>query len=200
LAWYRMKQQEWYRSSAIHPDFVRRIHLLDRYWSDSQNQLGISRVEPGFFMLFGRSLSGSLHVAINAAEGIETRDPTADARLLAFTYSVPDHIYIDPNTGQDRWLIREAMKGRLPDEVRLNRRFGRQAADRVVRLRNCAAEVNSALEELACGPASTYVDIAYMRQVWQVVQNENTGASFSNSATILLRGIMAGLFVNDFYK
>jgi asparagine synthase (glutamine-hydrolysing) len=137
---------------------------------------------------------------MKAAEGVEVRDPTADVRILEYTYSVPDHIYINPSTGQDRWLIREAMKGRLPDEVRLNRGFGRQAADRVMRLRNCAAEVNCALEELAHGPASIYVDVAYMRQVWQMIQKDNTQDAFIKSGTILLRGIMAGLFVNDFYK
>ena len=92
------------------------------------------------------------------------------------------------------------MKGRLPDEVRLNRIPGRQAADRVLRLRACAGEVEAALEELSHGPASAYVDVIYMRRVWQTIQIENSQDTFVKSGTVLLRGIMAGLFVNDFYN
>lgn len=127
------------------------------------------------------------------------RDPTADARVLAFTFSIPDHVFIDPRSGTDRWLIREAMKGRLPDEVRLNRDRGRQAGDLVPRLRACAGEVETALDELARGPAAEYVDVVYMRQAWQTIRTEDTSEAFIKSFTILCRGIMAGLFVNDFY-
>jgi asparagine synthase (glutamine-hydrolysing) len=127
------------------------------------------------------------------------RDPTTDARVIAFTFSVPDHIYRKPREGIDRWLIREAMKNRLPDSVRLNQRRGQQAADLVPRLRACADEVEVVLGELEHGPAATYVDVTYMRQAWQCIKTENTPDSFYKSATILTRGIMAGLFVNDHY-
>jgi asparagine synthase (glutamine-hydrolysing) len=99
----------------------------------------------------------------------------------------------------DRWLIREAMKGRLPDEVRLNQNRGRQAGDLVPRLRASSGEVAAALNELACGPAAEYVDVPYMRQVWQMIQTDDTPEAFHKSITILTRGIMAGLFVNDFF-
>jgi asparagine synthase (glutamine-hydrolysing) len=92
------------------------------------------------------------------------------------------------------------MKGRLPDEVRLNRRRGRQAGDLVPRLRASAAEVDNALEELACGPATEYVDVPYMRQVWQMIQTQDTPEVFHKAVTVLTRGVMAGLFVNRFYE
>ena len=116
-----------------------------------------------------------------------------------FTLSVPDHIFIDPETGMDRWLIREAMKDRLPDAVRLNRQRGRQAGDLVPRLRACANEVETALDEIARGPAAEYVDVTYMREVWQMIQTQDTPQAFFKSITVLTRGIMAGLWVNGFY-
>ena len=122
------------------------------------------------------------------------------SRLLEFTFSVPDYIFIDPKTGMDRWLIREAMSGRLHDDVRLNRTRGRQAGDLVPRLRASAGEVEAALNELARGLAAEYVDVPYMRQVWQMIQAQDTPEAFDKSVTILTRGIMAGLFVNGFYK
>ena len=112
---------------------------------------------------------------------------------------MPDHIFIDPDTGLDRWLIRAAMEDRLPDEVRLNRRRGRQAGDLVPRLRACAGEVETALDELTTGPAAAYVDVPYIRQVWQMIQMQDTPEALRKAITILTRGIMAGLFVNDFY-
>jgi asparagine synthase (glutamine-hydrolysing) len=106
---------------------------------------------------------------------------------------------MDPETGADRWLIRAAMNGRLPDEVRLNRRRGRQAGDLAPRLRACAVEVEFALDELDHGPAAAYLDVTYMRQVWRMIQTWDTPEAFRKSVTILTRGIMAGMFVNRFY-
>ena len=134
---------------------------------------------------------------MGAAYGLEIRDPTADARVLAFTFSVPDHIFIDTETGLDRWLIRAAMQDRLPDAVRLNRKLGRQAGDLVQRLRACSSEVESALDELVRGAAVEYVDVPYIREVWQMIQTQDTPEAFHKSITVLTRGIMAGLFVNQ---
>ena len=120
--------------------------------------------------------------------------------MQSFCLAVPDHIFIDPKTGMDRCLIREAMKGRLPDEVRLNRRRGRQAGDVVPRLRACADEVEAALEEIATGPASAYLNATHMRQVWNRIQNEDGNESYRLAKTVLSRGLMAGLFVNGFGK
>ncbi len=194
----RMDHKEWYRSSAIRPDFARRLNLLEQRLTDPDERPARTPLEQRRFIMPGRSLNGALHAQLGAAYGIELRDPTADARVLAFTFSVPDHVFIDPETGLDRWLIREAMKGRLPDEVRLNRRRGRQAGDLVPRLRACANEVEVALDELARGPAAAYVDVPYMRQVWQTIQTQDTPEAFHKAITILTRGIMAGLFVNGF--
>jgi asparagine synthase (glutamine-hydrolysing) len=110
---------------------------------------------------------------------------------------VPDEVFIDPRTGTDRWVIREAMRGRLPDEVRLNRRLGVQAADVVPRLRATAGEVEDALTELDGGPAAAYLDVPYMRETWKLVQRDDTPESFRKAGNVLLRGIMAGVCVNS---
>ena len=146
----------------------------------------------------GRSFGGELHAHLGRAAGLDIRDPSADARLLAYTWSVPDDVFIDPANGVDRWLVRAAMVGRLPEEVRLNTRRGRQAGDLVVRLRACADEVEGALAEIEKGPGADYVDCASLRNVWQVIQVEDSPRAFQWSVSILTRGIMGGLFVNDY--
>jgi asparagine synthase (glutamine-hydrolysing) len=36
-----------------------------------------------------------------------------------------------------------------------------------------------------------------MRDVWRMIQREDTPEAFSKAVTVLTRGIMAGLFVNS---
>lgn len=195
----RMEKKEWYRQTAIHPDFARRLRLLEQRLNDPGEIPKTSREEQALTIKPGRCVVGANTAEIGAALGIEVRDPTCDARMLDFVFSVPDHIFMDPATGIDRWLVREAMLGRLPDQVRLNRRRGRQNADIVPRLRGFATEMESTLDELARGPAADYVDVEYMRQVWRKNSSQDTLEARIATNQILLRGIMAGLFVHSLY-
>jgi asparagine synthase (glutamine-hydrolysing) len=132
---------------------------------------------------------------VGTAHAVDIRDPTADVRLLKFVLAVPDHIFTGPTDGIDRWLIREAMVDRLPAEVRLNRRRGRQAGDLVPRLRATASEVDAALEEIDGSLASCYLDIGKMRGSWRLIQSQDTAEAYSLAVTTLTRGLMAGLFL-----
>jgi len=195
---YRVKQQQW-RNTAIHPDFANRLDLTNRYLADQEAITARQGLRNRSFVPNpGAIIEGASQAEMGAACGFEIRDPTADARVLAFCYSVPDRIFIDPESGLDRWLIREAMKGRLPESVRMNRRRGRQAADLVPRLRNSAAAVEGALAEIEGGPAAEYVSVPAMREVWEKVRREDTHEAFRLAASLLTIGIMAGLFVNGF--
>lgn len=199
--WQRRRiPRDWHRFSAITPDFARRLNLLDQLLVAPDSLLVPAPRDPRAqryrMILPGRSFDGALQAELGAVYGLEMRDPTGDARVLEFALSVPDRIFMDTETGIDRWLIREAMKGRLPDEVRLNRNRGRQAGDLVPRLRACANEVETALEELAGGPAAEYVDVPYMREVWSMIRTQDSPEAFRKAITVLTRGIMAGLWVN----
>ena len=56
---------------------------------------------------------------IAAAQGIEARDPFCDPRVLQFNLSLPDsQIWRD---GHQKFILRSAMAGRLPDTIRWNR-------------------------------------------------------------------------------
>jgi asparagine synthase (glutamine-hydrolysing) len=195
----KVTRQRW-RNTAIHPDFADRLDLINRYLDDPRER----RVQsPILQRCFGTnpgsvSFQGANQAEMGAAFGLEMRDPTGDARVLAFCFSVPDRIFIEPRTGLDRWLIREAMKGRLPESVRMNRRRGRQAADLVPRLRHSAAAVDDALTEIERGPAADYVSVPALRRAWQKVRSEDTPEASVLAGAVLARGIMAGLFVNGF--
>jgi asparagine synthase (glutamine-hydrolysing) len=197
----RRRMPDW-TMTAIAPEFADELQLFERQLEDSAGTPGLAppRLQRLRLLGIGSSIQGFLNAELGTACGLRVTDPTADPRVLSFCMSVPDKIFIDPQSGQDRWLIREAMKGRLPNQVRLNGRRGRQAGDLIPRLRACNDEVEAALDEIAAGPASAYLDLARMRQAWNRIQVEDNSEVFRLAVSMLMRGIMAGLFVNGFGK
>jgi asparagine synthase (glutamine-hydrolysing) len=192
-----IKKADWYRQHAVNPELADRLNLFERWREDVFETSRPTAIEQRCKSLLpGRILVGDLYSQLNRAYGIEVRDPTGDRRVLEYSLSVPDEVFIDPKTGTRRWLIRAAMEGRLPDSVRLIRHRGLQAADIVRRLRETSEDVEAALDEISQGPAANVVNLATMRAAWQVAQNEETPRAYREAVVVLTRGIMAGLFVN----
>jgi asparagine synthase (glutamine-hydrolysing) len=200
VAWRQLSRRrvnpEWYRGSAIHPEFAQRLQLGQRRLEDPGTRPRAPRDHRLAILKPGRTIVGSTSAELGGWFGIDSRDPTADARVLAFTMSVPDGIFRSPEDGSSGWLIREAMRGRVPEQVRLNRRKGLQAADLVNRLRACSEDVNAALEELRAGPAVAYVDVDHMANAWRAIQREDSIETHRLAVSVLTRGIMGGLFAN----
>jgi len=195
----RIRRGQSFASSAIRPEFASRLHLAERMDDDPLSgpyrrarQQRLVSLKPGSLKV------GAFYAEIGAATGVQITDPTADPRLLEFCLTIPDALFVDPVTGIHRALIREAMKGRLPDAVRLNTALGRQSSDLVHRLRFHAAEVDAALDEIETGAGADYVDVPRMRQVWERIRREDSQETLSLAITHTTRGIMAGLFANGF--
>ena len=195
----RRTRQRQLDASAIRSDFARRINLLE-LWLDEPAEPVPHAAPFRRRRILQQNLAGlgAFYAEAGTAAGLTIRDPSNDPRLLQFALSVPDRIFIDPATGLNRWLIRVAMKGRLPDAVRLNRRRGRQAADIVPRLRAAAGDMEEALSALAGGPAAAYVDVPRLRAAWDRVRTDDSAESAVLAMNLLMRGVMAGLFVNGF--
>jgi len=199
MAW-RMQRQTW-EGAAIRADFARRIDLAKRrvaaMGTDITLQESWRSPQDGryAFLQPGASRGGHLWARRGAAAGLEVRDPTLDKRVMAYTLAVPDPIFDSPDGG-DRWMMRAAMADLLPDEVRLNRKRGRQSADLAGRLRVSADEVEAALAAVDVAPANVYVDVVKMRRAWVDVQREATALTTHRAGSILLRGLLAGLFIH----
>jgi asparagine synthase (glutamine-hydrolysing) len=190
--------------AAIHADFARRLDLAGRRIAAMGQDITLAESWRGprdkrFAIIQpGACRGGDLWARQGAAAGLEVRDPTLDKRVMVYSLSVPDPIFDGHVQGDDtidRWLIRTAMDGLLPDAVRLNRRRGLQAADLAGRLLAEAEAVEQALALIARPPASEYLDLAKMRRAWADAQTEATAMSTHRAGTILLRGLMAGLFL-----
>jgi asparagine synthase (glutamine-hydrolysing) len=127
---------------------------------------------------------------------LDIRDPTTDVRLLEYCFGVPDEIH--SRNGGERMLIRRAMDGILPQEVQWNTVRGRQAADVALRLLDHRGEMESTLRSLESAPAlAEYLDLAAMRSTWKELQEQVTVQTAQQATTLLLRGIMAGQFLQQ---
>ena len=195
---------DWSRT-AIHPGFSKRIGLGRQYIEASGTSTNpeewLAPLQHRYAILKpGRSFLGALWAENSAACGLDVRDPTLDKRILELTLSIPDHVFSGPD-GSDRWLIRAAMQGLMPDEVRLSARRGRQAADLGNRLLDSASEVDQALNEIeTSGLAREYISLERIRRTWDALRREVNAETTYQTVTILTCGIMAGLFLRGFEK
>ena len=189
--------QPWRRYSAIHPQFAERTRLRELMaaagydptftrWPRGGRARRLDELRPG------KDVVGALWAELGAATEVSTRDPTMDARLLWFAVGVPNRYWRGP---QDRWLIREAMQGWLPDEVRLGSRLGRPASDMTPRLIEDSRRVAELFLEIeASEKARGYVDVEYMRGVLGALRAAPASDAHLSSG-MLLSGLAAGLFL-----
>ncbi|NGM83810.1 hypothetical protein G5B47_15425 [Paenibacillus sp. 7124] len=101
---------------------------------------------------------GAVETKLSLAHGITIRDPSRDKRVFEFCMAIPPEQFV--RNGQDRYLLRRAMKGILPDPIRLNiRTKGQQSADWIYRLAPQWPGVLAEAERaLAHGGLDQYVD------------------------------------------
>jgi asparagine synthetase B (glutamine-hydrolysing) len=94
--------------------------------------------------------------------GLEERDPTNDRRLVEFCFSLPPEALLDG--GVRRPALREALAGRVPDEVLDHRLRGQQMPDWYEQI--SGEEVLAfARQKAASGLASTVIDLEAVDRV-----------------------------------
>src|SRR6516225_4082682 len=102
--------------------------------------------------------------ALRAFRGIDIRAPAADQRVVEFCIGIPNDQF--RRNGRERWLIKRAMKGRLPDSVLSNTKKGYQASDWFPRLGRERAQIAAELKRLTGNPeVSSIIDLQRLIQV-----------------------------------
>ena len=194
-------RQPWAEYAAINPAFARTLDLRRQMKAGGHDPSFTPPSDPRrahlqFFQpAFG--IAGAIWAEAGAAYGLEMRDPTMDKRLIEFCLAIPNEQY--RLNGQDRALIRRAMLGLLPDEVRLNTHRGRQAADLGHRLLAELSQVQAVMAQLEASPlARRVLDLPKMNAVLAALQAEVNRTTTMQCVTILTRGMMAGMFLLRF--
>lgn len=199
--WIRWRMAGRNASLAIHPRLLDRTDTLRASLGDSLHPFHIQKGDGSTQRLAmlkpGRTIVGCRQAEIAAASGIGILDPTADIRVLSYCLALPGNIWSDRETQLDRMLIRTAMRERLPDAVRLNRRRGLQSADLIFRLRADRTAMENCLGEMRHGPARDYLHLPRLHQAWTAVLERDDLYAHREASVVLLRALMVGLFVNS---
>ncbi len=149
--------------SMIHPDFAK-MHGIGAAALD-QFTRGMDSVSLRVKVL-RRADVGPIREAFRELAGVSMTDPTMDPRVVEYCLSVPVEQFVQ--NGIPRALIRNAMTGRLPEQVRNEQRRELQAADFGYHF---AKERQVAIDELArmrrTDLAVRILDIATMDEMLQ---------------------------------
>lgn len=122
-----------FENSIINKSLIKKYKLEEVYQRKRLNMQGgfmasKKHIEEkrGFFV--DLSYLGVVESKMALMTGIADRDPTRDKDLIEFCVSIPNNQYI--RNGEDRYLIRRAMKGFLSDYIRTNyKKKGVQSVD-----------------------------------------------------------------------
>lgn len=206
-AWQRWRKRQqpinpesWQGYSALRPEFAHSLRLTEQMQESGHDPRFIfddRRAERLATLRLGYNVVGFIWSAIGKGYGIEARDPTMDEALVEFCLRVPEEQYCV--RGQYRSLIRRAMKGLLPDVVRLNEKRGKQAEDLAYRIRATKGEWVEALAQLEKSSlAREALDLPRMRRLLDSLDAGITREKTDQCMMVLTRGMMAGEFLRRF--
>ncbi len=187
-------------ASAINPDFARSVGLADRVRAarlDQLNERSLGEIDFRVAVLRGGADVLDTYSGFRPWFGIETRDPTADRRVVEYCFSIPGSQYL--HNGVTRSLIRRAMEGRLPDQVRNRTTIGGQSSDWTEWLPAMQQMFRAELDLLdRSDTASRCLDLPRLRSLMQRWP-ARLGVEHEKEYNLLLpRGIMMGRFIRWF--
>jgi asparagine synthase (glutamine-hydrolysing) len=145
---------------------------------------------------FRRFDVGNFNKGTLAGWGVDTRDPTADTRLVEYCLSIPAEQYL--SGGVPRALARRAFSDRVPAAILNERRRGLQGADWPGRLHAAKAQVIDEVARLKHNaPAARVLDVDRLQKLvsdWPE-GGWDTAEVINDYLLALLRGISVGHFL-----
>ena len=186
--------------SAIRPEFARAMRAGERVRETRRDYLitrRMSDIEYRVLVLTSGVDVMDLYSGYRPWFGIETRDPTSDRRVIEYCFGIPSSQFL--KNGVTRSLIRRAMEGRLPDEVRTRTTIGAQAPDWIEWLPTMRGELREELDRLdRSDTANRCLDLPRMRALMDRWPERLTVKHDKDYYMLLLRGIMMGRFIRWF--
>ena len=144
---------------------------------------------------------GEWFAGVQAAYGVEMRDPTSDLDVVQFCLGIPPEQFLVE--GVDRSLVRRAMWGILPPQVLANRQTGAQGADWFEKLERQRPELEAEISRLRYSPlARKAIDIDRLQAA---LSNWPSGGPQSNKVereyhSVFARGLAMGRFARWFER
>lgn len=192
--------QPWRTFSAVSPAFAR-VHRVDERARarrpDSRLRLQPDTAQQRSDVIARLAdVTDGTDAGYHARFGIEARDPTGDARIVEFCLSLPEGQY--RRDGQSRWLVRRAMRSRLPPEILDNRSRGLQAADWLERMLGARDRIEDALAALERSSlARQAIDLPRLKRLTAALAAADPAAqtTLNDYRGRLESGLMVGQFI-----
>lgn len=179
------------RLSAIHPAFAARFNIASLGSSPVWSRTDSWAVRMAHIAAAQRSINRKV---MEPVVGLELRDPTMDLRVVEFCLSIPDDQHL--RSGQMRWLIRRAMRGKLPPETLDGARRGLQNSDWPRFLNALRPDLVRLVHRFRLSPLlSEALDLDALDRLlreWPLAWTDRHRSSYGLK---LLRAVAAGLFV-----
>lgn len=198
----KLKKYDGFLKVAINPDLIKKWNVLKRFDEKNFNQ-NVQRfcdldemrkliINPSAF-----SHIGAIDTKISLTYGVLRRDPTKDKRVIEFCLSLPSNQFV--RNGNERYLIRRAMNGILPDKIRLNSMSrGLQSADKVQRLLPKWEETYKQIEKcLDDANLTPYIDIEKLKRELPNIK-EISDKSDWNTIRMFVITLIFSYFLKDF--
>lgn len=203
--WYKMRSKNWdapFQLSPINPQFAKQMGCRDRFKRYRYDPFYIKKTDSFQYrqmMLSPAHFShlASIYTKISLSHHLVLRDPTMDKRVIEFCLSVPDEQYI--RNGRERSLLRRAMEGILPDQVRLNDQVrGQQSADFIQRLRPIGPEIRKEIMSIGkLDQEKRYLDLERIHRTLQEIDLTKMDALNNYGFRMLLRSMIFSRYLRQ---
>lgn len=186
----------------INPVFAKKMNVFNKLKEHDVDTTGLNLPnafemrKKQFEQLYYWSITGTYSSKLSLRHAIVDRDPTNDLRVIQFCQSVPEEQYVQ--NGQDRSLIRRAMYGYLPDQVRLNQKTrGIQGTDGIYRMIPSWNIFIKEIEDMCKGDViSGYLNMDLITQsLNQLRDNPHPKHVFDDEFRMLMRSLIVYRFL-----
>lgn len=127
--------------------------------------------------------------------GYSMADPTGSEDVIEYCFSLPNEAFFGTK-GCTRNIARTMMKGRLPEKIRTELKFGLQSSDITARLLNKPHEVDDALMKITKNHTFNYLfDVKKLQNYWNLLKISDPKKANIGEVNSLLKSIMAGFFI-----
>lgn len=186
----------------INPDFAHRSKVRERLMEHDIDLQGRMHADSykirmqQFQQLYYWNTTGTIGAKFALHHHMAERDPTNDLRVVKFCLSVPEDQFVQ--NGFSRSLVRRAMEGYLPDEIRLNLKTkGIQGADGVQRMKPIWGTFINELEQLKKSPMmQEFLNIEVIEKCLSVISNEPKAEwAYDFELKVLMRSLILYRFL-----
>ncbi|AXI10766.1 asparagine synthetase B [Oceanobacillus zhaokaii] len=188
----------------INPTFAQKTSVFEKiesYGLDlSSNPTNLAEYRKDYYkQLFVWNKSGVAGSKLSLRYGLWDRDPTNDLNVIRFCLALPDEQYA--TGGMERSIIRRAMKGLLPNKVRMNQiNRGLQGADVIHRMTSGWCSFVNELQELPNDKKlSQFINVEVIKDALSKIGREpKQEVVFTYEFKILTRSLIVNRFIKRF--